>query len=402
MSFFRIHFHRVFVPSWEQGENPTDLMELSGISSWLWRLYGVFWIACFGYALFLVLQTHLTLPRVGIIVGSGIVCGALYLWFIWPHPIEGAIRWRTRFPVALGGFIILTLVILLLSSFDNPAWLWLLVCASAVAGLIFPPRIAGLILVVMTLGTVLLGVLWLGWIQAIPLALLVRGLGLDMIGFGVVMGGIRQLQQQRQALAQIAVTEERLRVARDLHDVIGRTLSAMTLKSALASRLVSTHPEQAIQEMKEVEQTSRNILREIRATLEDYRQLSLKREIEGACQLLESMQIRIEPEIPLDILPQEVDTALAWVIREGITNVLRHSRATWCQIRIQKGEGNVVLDLSNDGRISEPSSDRGQGIVGIRERVEQLAGHIDAGPIQAQGGAGFCLHVEIPIQEEKE
>jgi two-component system sensor histidine kinase DesK len=400
MRFLRTHFRRVFVPLAETTDGQPDLMALSGISPWLWRLYALFWLVCLWYALFLILQSHVTLLRLMIIVTSGLVCAALYLWFVWPHPIMGSVRWHARFPLQVLGFVTLAVLVILLSLFDHPAWLWLLVCVGAVAGLIFPPRTAGVILIPLTLCALLLGVIRLGWVQAIPLALLVRGLGLDMIGLVMLMGAVRQLHQQQRALAQLAVTEERLRVARDLHDLLGQSLSLITLKSALAGRLITADPTRAAQEIHEVEQAARATLREVRAAIAGYRQMSMQSEVAGARQLLEAVEIHLEIVLPDLALPSAIDTALAWVIREGVTNVLRHSHATQCQIVVQQADQTVWVQITNDGcQARTGTSGHGQGIAGLRERIVALGGQVEAGPTTSQGQAEFCLHAELPLEE---
>ncbi len=400
MRYLRAHVHRVFVPLAQSDDGAPDLMALSGISPWLWRLYALFWLVCLWYALFLVLQAHVTLLRLVIIVIGGLVCAALYLWFIWPHPIEGIMRWRTRLPLTVLGFVALSTLVVLLSLLDHPAWLWLFVCVAAVAGLIFPPRTAGVIVVLVTLCALFLGIVRLGWVQAIPLALLVRGLGLDMIGLLVLMGAVRQLHRQQRALARLAVSEERLRMTRDLHDLLGQTLSLITLKSALAERLVTTDPARAAQEIHEVEQTARTTLREVRSSIAGYRQMSVQSEVEGARQLLEAVDIQPEVILIHSALPPAIDSTLAWVIREGVTNVLRHSRATQCQIVVQQSDHCVSVEISNDGsRAAEGMMSRGQGLTGIRERVGALGGRVEAGPITSQGHTRFRLCAELPLEE---
>jgi two-component system sensor histidine kinase DesK len=394
MHFLRTHFRRVFVPSATTEDGPQTLMALSGITPWLWRLYAGFWLICWWYALFLLLQTHVTPVRLGFILGGGLVCAVLYLWFVWPHPIQGLIRWRTHFRLALCGFVVLTVLVMILSLFDNPAWLWLLVCVSAVAGLIFPLRLAAVVVVQLTLWCLVLGVLRLGWVQAIPLALLVRGLGLDMIGLILLMGALQQMQRQRQALAHLAVAEERLRVTRDLHDLLGRNLSAVTLKSALAARLVITDPSQAIAEMHALEQLARATLREVRVAIAGYRQLTIAHEIEGAQQLLAAAGIAPSITVDSHTLSPTIEEALAGVIREGVTNVLRHSRATYCQIVLEHMHQSVWLEVSNDGcpgGIITPG--QGYGIAGLRERLAALGGRLST---EQRTPTTFCLRAEVP------
>jgi len=139
-----------------------------------------------------------------------------------------------------------------------------------------------------------------------------------------------------------AVIEERMRMARDLHDLLGHTLAMIALKSELAARLVAENPVQAAQEMRDVERAARQTLREVRVVVAGARQPTLQSELDGARQLLEAAGIVYTLEQTAEALPAPVDAVLAWTIREGVTNVIRHSRARWCHIRLVATEASVV------------------------------------------------------------
>ena len=385
-------------------EGPQAVVALSGISLQLWRMYGLFWLVCLGYAIFLLLETPLTPARLLLIVTSTALFAALYVWFIWPHPVESLTRSHAQFPRVLLLFVVFAALVLLLSLIDGPAWLWLFVCVSAVAGLIFPLPIAIVAVTGLTLLSLILGAVRVGWVQAIPLVLLVRGLGLDMIGLILLVNALRQLQMQRRALAHLAVTEERLRVARDLHDLLGRTLSVITLKSALAERLITTDPARAADEIRDVERVARATLREVRATIAGYRQPTLRSELDGARQILEAAGIAVALEDPQDTagsLPPAADSVLAWVVREGVTNVLRHSRPTQCAIALACEHGIVRAEMTNDG-CPWPAGAvaNGNGLAGLTERVQALGGQLTAGPVLLENSGGFRLRVELPVRKD--
>jgi len=171
------------------------------------------------------------------------------------------------------------------------------------------------------------GIEGIDWWWLIALTLLVRGLGLDMIGIARMGSAIRELHEARRELARLAVIEERERLARDLHDLLGQTLSMITLKSELARRMIDENPARCAQELAEIEQVARKSLREVRLTVAGYRQPHLESELEGARQLLSSAGIDTRVEPLLQSLPAPIDAVLAWTVREGVTNVIRHSRA---------------------------------------------------------------------------
>lgn len=142
--------------------------------------------------------------------------------------------------------------------------------------------------------------------------LLVRGLGLDMIGSTRLFGAIRELHATRAELARLAVMEERVRLARDLHDLLGHNLSMITLKSELAGRLLIQEPARASQEIHEVEEVARQTLREVREAVAGYRQPTLSGELDGARQMLSAAGIAYQVEYTAGALPPPTDAVLAW------------------------------------------------------------------------------------------
>jgi len=238
------------------------------------------------------------------------------------------------------------------------------------------------------------------WLQIIPLALLVRGLGLDMIGFVRLSDALRELQSAREELARQAVTEERLRMARDLHDLLGHTLSLITLKSELAGRLLEKDPHAATQQVHEVERVARQALRDVREAVAEYRKRSLRGELDGARQILEAAGIACTIEYEPQSIPPAIDMVLAWVIREGVTNVIRHSRAQHCLIRISSIAGYVRAEIHNDGTPRKESStiERGNGLAGLAERVAKEGGQLETTRQAISNGPGFQLKVQIPMK----
>jgi two-component system sensor histidine kinase DesK len=234
---------------------------------------------------------------------------------------------------------------------------------------------------------------------------------------------VEQLRRTRAELARAAVAEERLRIARDLHDLLGHSLSLITLKAELAGRVMGSDPDRAAREVAELESVARQSLSDVREAVAGFRQPDLAGEIAAARQLLDAAGITSEvSSADTAVLPQPVDSALAWAIREAATNVVRHSKATHVTIRVSidaeiataeisdngpaepagnaSGSPAPVLTPGPDGRsgASRPRpSFTGSGLAGLAERVRSLGGNIAAGSIEPQG---FLLRVVVPLSQQ--
>jgi two-component system sensor histidine kinase DesK len=202
-----------------------------------------------------------------------------------------------------------------------------------------------------------------------------------------MVGLVWELDRSREVRANLAVAEERLRFARDLHDVVGRNLSVVALKAELAAQLARRGRPESIDEMLEVRRIAQDSLDELRAVVSGYRTADLSVELAGARSLLASAGIdcRVIGEVTFDGEPAG---ALGWAVREGVTNVLRHSEARSCTITLR----GKVLTMSNDG--AAPSAFRfGSGLTGLRERVAALGGSVRA---TSEPPNRFVLTVELP------
>jgi two-component system, NarL family, sensor histidine kinase DesK len=387
-----------------------EVIAESGVTFHLWRLYQHFWLIC----LFFPLASLLNKPDAWLRLAGG--CTALlffaisYTWIMWPHPASRGARTRGRFRLSLLLLVALGLQVTVFSLLDDPAWLWLFLGVSAIAGVLLPMRRAGMVVVLLTLLPLLImivthgGVAGIDWWWLIALMLLVRGLGLDMIGVARMGSAIRELHTARRALAQMKVEEERLRLARDLHDLLGQTLSVITLKSEVARGLITEDPARCAQELSEIEQVGRMTLREVRKTVAGYRQPQLSSELDGAQQLLEAAGIEYSIEKLHEELPQSLDAVLAWTVREGVTNVIRHSRARHCLLRLTREQGKIGAEVLNDRERAEDAkvagTSQGHGLLGLRERVSVLGGTMEAGPLILLGKPHFRLRVELPMQPQ--
>jgi two-component system sensor histidine kinase DesK len=387
----------------------------SGVTFHLWRLYQHAWLAC------------LFFPLVSLVRGPGspwhLVLGLValgwyatsYTWLMWPHPVHWAAQARIRSWRALLLWMILVVLALVFSLVYGSAWLWLFIGVAAIAGVLLPMRTAFAAVAILMFFPVFIvvgttggigGIMQVDWRWPIALLLLVRGLGLDMIGMARMGSAIRELHTARRELARLAVIEERLRLSRDLHDLLGQTLSVITLKSELARGLVAEEPARCAQELAEIEQVSRQMLREVRKTVAGYRQPTLANELDGARQLLEAAGIAYDIEQLTEELPPALDAVLAWTVREGITNVIRHSRARHCLLRLTEEQGWIGAEVLNDEERTEDSLEKragqGSGLPGLRERVSVLGGTVEAGLLTLSGKPHFRLRVQLPMQRQVE
>ncbi|RFU39619.1 hypothetical protein DZF91_21500 [Actinomadura logoneensis] len=200
------------------------------------------------------------------------------------------------------------------------------------------------------------------------------------------------LERARHDLAESAVRRERTRIARDLHDVLGSSLSAVALKGELAERLLDTAPERARAELASLGPMAERAIAELDAIVVDRVELTLTSEIDAARRMLESAGVETTVDVECAPPPAAIDTALAVVLRETVTNVLRHSRAATCEITISESAGTVRLHVLNDGAVAESGTDaernapaedprRGTGLANLAQRTggRLTAGHRPGG-----------------------
>ena len=200
-----------------------------------------------------------------------------------------------------------------------------------------------------------------------------------------------ELAQARTELAEAAVLRERLRISRDLHDGLGSSLAAIALKGDLARKLIGRDPVAADGELAELIHVARDAAQDVRQVARGYREMSLAGEVHRAMALLEASGVSCQTDLaPLEV-PRQVDEALAWAVREGATNVVRHSRATSCSISTSAQAGAVRLELVNDGA-RERCADGG-GLTGLKERAAGLGGSVSAERIENDG---FRFTMEVP------
>ncbi|MEU2779072.1 histidine kinase [Streptomyces sp. NPDC007162] len=255
-----------------------------------------------------------------------------------------------------------------------------------------------------------------------------------------LLNAVYALDEARETRARLAVAEERLRFGRDLHDVLGRNLAVIALKSELAVQLARRERPEAVEQMVEVQRIAQESQREVRAVVRGYREADLGAELAGAQGVLAAAGISCEVTGDTAGLPAEVQSALGWVVREATTNVLRHGDAGRCAVGVRIREGSVVLTVENDGAApsraggggsgveaesgvaevagaaheagAAGAADRtrgagaaggaglpsgggaGSGLVGLRERLAVVDGTLEAGPV---GPDGFRVVASVPL-----
>nr|WP_275585610.1 histidine kinase [Blastococcus saxobsidens] len=203
------------------------------------------------------------------------------------------------------------------------------------------------------------------------------------------------MARSRGVQLQLALAEERLRFARDLHDVMGRDLSTIAVKSQLAGELVRRGQPGAAEELTDISRIAEGSLREVREVVRGYRTADLAGELAGARSVLRAAGVActVAGEDGGADLPEQVHTALGWVVREAVTNVLRHSHAGQCTISLCVAEREVELSVVNDGA-ADSAAPWGNGLTGLAERLDALGGQLTAG---ADGGR-FALTARLPLR----
>jgi two-component system sensor histidine kinase DesK len=218
----------------------------------------------------------------------------------------------------------------------------------------------------------------------------------SVIGVGNVYFAQRNRANQRlrkayEEIEHLAKVAERERIARDLHDVLGHTLSVIILKSELAGKLIDQDPRRAKAEMADVEQTSRAALADVRNTIRGYRAHSLEAELKAAKATLETAGVTVKSEsLEVRLTPAQ-ESVVALVVREAVTNVVRHARARTCHLRLMPVNGNCRIEIEDDGRGG--GAVEGNGLRGMRERIEALGG-----TIERESNAGTRLSIEFPLK----
>jgi two-component system, NarL family, sensor histidine kinase DesK len=210
-----------------------------------------------------------------------------------------------------------------------------------------------------------------------------------MYAFFALVRSNQELTEARSEVARLAAENERSRIARDLHDLLGHSLTTITVKAGLARRLAATDPQRSLTEIAEVEELSRRSLADVRAVVTNYRDVTLTSELAAGRELLRAAGIEAQLPGATDIVEPAHQALFGWVVREGLTNVVRHAQATTCTVTM----GPDWLDIVDNGVGGDADAGPGNGLRGLRERIEAEGGSIEAGALPP---SGWRVHAEVP------
>jgi len=315
------------------------------------------------------------------------VWGVVWVW-LWWRGVNRSIAGAYVGVIAIT--VLMSLFTLMAPSTDNS----FLVFAFIAAGVCLPIRRAVwafVALFILQLGLELIRLTP----PAVIVNLLINSVLVGALGIGarIFWQSYTQLVAAREQLAHLAVTEERLRFARDLHDLLGQSLSVLVLKSELvAKQLPADTDENTRHEVRDIAQVARKSLNDVREAVAGYRRPTLQAEITNARTVLRAAGIGLLVQDSVGSLPAEEDGVLAWCLREAVTNVVKHSGARKCEVHLSNQNGTAQLEVVDDGR-GATSFDGGSGLTGMRERVQLVGGALRLG---SENGAGMRVLVTVP------
>tara|TARA_B100000678_G_scaffold279069_1_gene274413 strand:- start:948 stop:2054 length:1107 start_codon:yes stop_codon:yes gene_type:complete len=271
-------------------------------------------------------------------------------------------------------------------------WSVIAVYAAAMAGEIRPPR-KGIALIAFVCGAIAITGLAIGhhavwWGPAVLLSAMVGGSNISAAALKDKNGQLLRAQDEVRTLSRVA---ERERIGRDLHDLLGRTLTLIVVKADLAERLSTREPDAAIQEVRELRDAAREALRDLRDALSGTREESFAHEIGATRAMLDSADIAFRIEGDPSTVPPELAGVLGMALREAVTNVVRHAEARECAIAIAPQSGEVRVEVRDNGRGG--SFREGSGLSGMRARLIAAGGSLDV----CSSTDGTCLVARVPI-----
>ena len=340
-----------------------------------WTPYG--WLVYLSF--FLVWAVLANEPRDWLIDGPALLLFlVLYFRAFW---LSG-----TRLLPVIAGIVAIGMVL----APRNPGASCFFIYGAAFLGEVDRPAIAmrwmGVLVAIVALETWLAALPPQFWIPATVFSVLIGG---SNIHFGEMRRKDRALLRAHQTAENLARVAERERIARDLHDLLGHTLSVIVLKSELAAKLADRNPARAAVEIREVEQISRNALAEVRRAIHGYRGERLTEELASTRKALESGGVALEASMEPVVLPPDTERALALALREAATNVVRHARASVCKVTLEQDGGLIRLTIADNGVGGALAE--GAGLSGMRDRLAEVGG-----TVERDGKDGTRLTITVP------
>jgi two-component system, NarL family, sensor histidine kinase DesK len=328
-----------------------------------------------------------------------------FLWLYFrSYRVDGAPRLRLIVALAALGAVLSPI---------NPAALMFFVYASGFVGGAAPPRHAGIWIGGLTLAGVIIAAFnrWEPYLLISGIAIMTPLIGFVNLHYSETRRRDAALKLAQDEVARVATLAERERIAGELHDLLGHTLSVIVLKSELASKLVAQDPARAAHEMNEVERVSREALAEVRRAVHGFRSATLADELVRARAVLETAGINVTVRAAVERPSNpDIEHAVAMIMREAVTNVVRHSRATACRITVSEVDGCLHMQIDDDGVGREVVP--GAGIESMRARARELGGTVvhgsagnPAGAMSASPGfspgVSFAVRVSIPLRVDR-
>lgn len=359
--------------------------------------FALLWLMYLLYPVWYLLSMPLGLvSRVaGFLIIGAFVAG--YTWY-WSHMV--ALDARGAWHGAYVAFTVLVAV-LLDGLFRNPGFLEVTIYAAPALAwrrhaLFWYGGMVGVVGV--TLGALATFHQWtIGNLLSVAIPLVTVGVGMRLV-FRYVALQIR-LQNTQQENVRLAAANERLRIGRDLHDVLGHTLSAIAMRADLARSEAERIAPAAASEMARVAEMARDALTDVRSVVTGYRAVNLEEEWNTFKETASAAGIQTDGTVDSTSLPPHIERSLALVLREAGTNLVRHSGATHCTVTLYRDAGHLVLRVDDDGQGGKPSPG-GSGLQSIAERVASLGGRCSAGS-RPPGQRGFRLEVSVPVGSEQ-
>lgn len=342
------------------------------------------WLSYLGFLTFRFIFGEAAPLNVALTIASVLIFLPLYFGFYWASG-------RRKLMIIAG----ITLLSIALAPFNSGANVYI-VYACVFAGVLHTPRLAvrtiAAVLVTATAAYLLLDIHPVNILVAVFISVLVGGAN---IYYCQMYRKSAELRLSQDELKRVSALAERERIARDLHDLLGHTLSLITLKSELAGKLIRKDPGRAAEEIRDVERVSRSALAQVRQVIAGFRAAGLRGEMAKAKMALDAAGALFEYDVHVDGLPVAQETVLAMALREAVTNVVRHADARRCKAHVERRPGEVVMEVTDDGRGG--TFVEGSGLTGMRERIAQLDGSLE---IDTRNGTR--LTVRLPVDDDDE